>query len=144
VTKTLTNNYNTELKAGEFISDCHFHPSLVCLLRLELTKMELLMGLYFKGRLLAFLVNKRLGKKSLNVRKTLTNIYSTDLKAIECSPYCYFHPILVCLLRLEPTKMKLLLGLYFKGRLLAFLANIRLLRKRVNGTKTLTNNYITE
>ncbi len=99
--------------------------------------MELLIGLYFKGRLLALLVNIRLGKKRLNLTKTLTNNYSMELKAREFIPYCHFHPSLVCWLRLELTKMELLIGLYIKGMLLALLVNIRVQRKRVYVTKTI-------
>jgi hypothetical protein len=40
--------------------------------------------------------------------------------------------VLYLLARLEPTKMELLIGLYFKGQLLALLVNIRLWRKRLN------------
>jgi hypothetical protein len=83
--------------------------------------MVLLIGLYFLGRLLVLLVNIRLRRKRLNVTKTLTNNYITELRPKEFIPYCYSHPILVCLLRLEPTKMKL----YFKDSLLALLANIK-------------------
>jgi hypothetical protein len=111
---------------------------------LESTKMELLIGLYIKGMLLALLVNIRVQRKRVYVTKTLTNNYSTELKAGEFIPYCHFHPSLVCWLRLESTKMELLIGLYIKGMLLALLVNIRVQRKRVYVTKTLSNNYITE
>jgi hypothetical protein len=68
---------------------------LYLLARLEPTNVELLIGLYFKDRLLARLVNIRLQRKRVKVTKILTNDYITELKAGEFILYCHFHPSLI-------------------------------------------------